>query len=72
MQSLSDSTRRFSNRVENYVKWRPSYPSAVVDILRANGRYDEAKTFLEQDCRQVQGHQRRDELAAEARGRQTG
>lgn len=34
MQPLSDSTRRFSNRVENYVKWRPSYPSGVIDILR--------------------------------------
>jgi SAM-dependent methyltransferase len=32
---MSDSTTRFSNRVENYVKWRPSYPAAVIDELRA-------------------------------------
>lgn len=34
MRPVSDSTRRFSNRVEHYVKWRPSYPSGVIDILR--------------------------------------
>ena len=27
-------TQRFSNRVENYVKYRPSYPTAVLDCLR--------------------------------------
>ena len=31
---MRDSTTRFSNRVENYVKWRPLYPPAVVDELR--------------------------------------
>lgn len=31
---MSDSTTRFSNRVENYVKWRPSYPDGVIDMLR--------------------------------------
>ena len=30
----SDPTRRFSTRVENYVKYRPDYPAAVLDILR--------------------------------------
>ncbi|MEZ4706904.1 MAG: class I SAM-dependent methyltransferase [Caldilineaceae bacterium] len=28
-----DSTQRFSNRVENYVKYRPRYPAAIVDFL---------------------------------------
>jgi SAM-dependent methyltransferase len=32
---MRDSTTRFSNRVENYVKWRPSYPTDIVDVLRA-------------------------------------
>ena len=32
---MSDSTRRFSSRVENYVKYRPGYPPAVVDLLAA-------------------------------------
>ena len=27
-------TQRFSNRVDNYVKYRPSYPTAVLDCLR--------------------------------------
>jgi SAM-dependent methyltransferase len=31
---MADPTRRFSSRVENYVKYRPSYPPAVIDLLR--------------------------------------
>ena len=27
-------TERFSSRVENYVRYRPSYPSAAIDLLR--------------------------------------
>ena len=30
----SDSTRRFSSRVENYVKYRPGYPPGIVTLLR--------------------------------------
>lgn len=30
---MLDSTKRFSNRVENYVKYRPTYPGAVIDLL---------------------------------------
>ena len=30
----SDPTRRFSDRVDNYVKYRPGYPSDVLDHLR--------------------------------------
>ena len=29
----SDATRRFSERVEHYVRARPSYPDAIVDLL---------------------------------------
>ena len=29
-----DSTRRFSSRVENYVRYRPSYPPEIVGLLR--------------------------------------
>ncbi len=28
-----DSTQRFSTRVEAYVKYRPSYPAAMLDFL---------------------------------------
>lgn len=31
---MSDTVERFSNRVENYVKYRPSYPPAVLDLFR--------------------------------------
>lgn len=31
---ISDPTHRFSSRVENYVKYRPDYPPAVLDVLR--------------------------------------
>ena len=31
-----DPTKRFSNRVENYIKYRPSYPAAVIDLLAAD------------------------------------
>jgi SAM-dependent methyltransferase len=29
----SDATQRFSSRVENYVRYRPSYPHAIVELL---------------------------------------
>ena len=29
-----DPTKRFSNRVENYVRYRPTYPEGVLQILR--------------------------------------
>jgi len=31
-----NSTTRFSNRVSEYVKYRPHYPQAIIDTLRAN------------------------------------
>jgi SAM-dependent methyltransferase len=30
-----DAKRRFSTRVNDYVRYRPSYPSALIDLLRA-------------------------------------
>jgi SAM-dependent methyltransferase len=33
MSNGQASTQRFSSRVENYVKYRPSYPPAVIEIL---------------------------------------
>lgn len=30
----SDATTRFSDRVRNYVRYRPGYPPAVLDVLR--------------------------------------
>jgi SAM-dependent methyltransferase len=31
----SDSKERFSNRVEDYIRYRPGYPAAILDVLRA-------------------------------------
>lgn len=30
---MIDPTQRFSSRVTNYVKYRPSYPAAIIDLL---------------------------------------
>lgn len=32
---MQDPTQRFSNRVENYVRYRPSYPGGVLDLLQS-------------------------------------
>lgn len=32
---MSDPTRRFSDRVDNYVRYRPGYPAAIIDLLAA-------------------------------------
>ena len=32
--AVHDSTRRFSSRVGNYVRYRPAYPPAVLDLLK--------------------------------------
>ncbi len=33
-QPMPDVTKRFSSRVEDYIKYRPSYPPAVLELLR--------------------------------------
>ena len=33
---MTQATERFSNRVENYIRFRPSYPQAVIEVLRRN------------------------------------
>ena len=32
--NMTNSTQRFSDRVENYVKYRPGYPPEVIDLFR--------------------------------------
>lgn len=34
MPQAPDPTKRFSNRVENYVRYRPGYPAEIIDLLR--------------------------------------
>ncbi len=31
---MKDSTKRFSNRVENYIKYRPGYPREILNVFR--------------------------------------
>ncbi len=31
---ISDPTKRFSDRVDNYVKYRPGYPGEVISFLQ--------------------------------------
>ena len=37
-----DPLRRFSDRVEDYVRYRPGYPDAVIELLRARAGLSEA------------------------------
>lgn len=32
---MSNSTTRFTNRVKNYIKYRPGYPEAIIDYLKS-------------------------------------
>src|SRR5262245_47734188 len=32
---MTDVTQRFSSRVENYIKYRPGYPSGIIEALRS-------------------------------------
>lgn len=43
----SDPTRRFSDRVENYIRYRPGYPAEILDILRAEIGFDPTWTVAD-------------------------
>ena len=34
MRRALDSTTRFSNRVDNYIRYRPGYPAEIIGLLR--------------------------------------
>ena len=34
MMPFTDAKQRFSNRVADYIRYRPSYPAAVLEVLR--------------------------------------
>jgi ubiquinone/menaquinone biosynthesis C-methylase UbiE len=42
-----DSTQRFSNRVQNYIKYRPDYPPEVLAYLRERTGLSEASTVAD-------------------------
>ena len=44
---IANSTRRFSNRVSDYVKYRPSYPATVLEVLRQETRLSTSSTIAD-------------------------
>lgn len=42
-----DPTRRFSNRVADYVRFRPSYPVSLIDALVREGALDATRTVAD-------------------------
>lgn len=44
---MKDSVSRFSNRVENYAKYRPGYPAGLIDILKADCGWTEASIIAD-------------------------
>jgi ubiquinone/menaquinone biosynthesis C-methylase UbiE len=47
MSLAKDSTTRFSNRVEDYVKWRPNYPQKIVKDLQNEYRLSTDKVVAD-------------------------
>ena len=33
--SVLNATQRFSSRVDNYIRYRPGYPSEIIEVLRS-------------------------------------
>ena len=44
---MTSSTTRFSNRVENYIKFRPSYPAEVLETLANNCDLNESSVVAD-------------------------
>ncbi len=44
---MSDPVARFSNRAENYAKYRPTYPAGVIDILKSDCGLTETSTIAD-------------------------
>ena len=42
-----DSTKRFSDRVADYVKYRPSYPHELIDFLESNAFLTESSVIAD-------------------------
>lgn len=45
--AIPDNTTRFSDRVENYIKYRPSYPSRIVEFLENTDRLNRASVMAD-------------------------
>ena len=47
VKSPMDSTQRFSDRVDNYVRYRPNYPKAVLRILETETGFTDASVIAD-------------------------
>ncbi|MGZ4731325.1 MAG: class I SAM-dependent methyltransferase [Terriglobales bacterium] len=45
--AVQDSTQRFSSRVDNYVRYRPGYPAAVIDLLQNDCGFSSASVIAD-------------------------
>jgi hypothetical protein len=43
----NNSVERFSNRVENYIKYRPHYPKDIISFLNEECGFDNQKTVAD-------------------------
>jgi len=44
---MEHSTTRFSSRVDDYVKYRPSYPREIIDLFRSEAALDASSTIAD-------------------------
>lgn len=44
---MTDTVTRFSNRADNYARYRPSYPASVIDILKSDCGLKETSTIAD-------------------------
>lgn len=44
---MVDSISRFNTRVENYAKFRPTYPPTIIDLLKANCGWSETSVIAD-------------------------
>lgn len=47
MKDNRSPTQRFSNRVENYLKYRPGYPAAIIDLLERDCQLTSASVIAD-------------------------
>jgi ubiquinone/menaquinone biosynthesis C-methylase UbiE len=44
---MKDNTKRFSDRVEDYIRYRPTYPKEIIDILEEEIQLDKSKIIAD-------------------------
>jgi len=47
MNDLNNSTQRFSDRVDDYVKYRPTYPVEIIEFLKSELNFNSSKVVVD-------------------------